>query len=374
MSGLIANLVSRSIRSASLLRPEVPSIFAAPDHGKSSEGQWDTSMAYTSARQDGRSMPPLPANHDRFEDREQTTDPSEVRKFPYTRSTRATDDPPPSEASASGTTIDPDRAPGQRISMQNLSTQQVTSRSGTTQAITNHAATPDVDAALPIAAIPASRLEAHDARMGAGHGRRADNDASHDGTVDLVSDEQGEIHSERKRIVQDTHAAIRTSHVDRVPQAVSAQSLPESADEIAIATNMKITPAPNLNTRAFRGEDSQIPDSHRANSKSVLEDFAGDAKHSGTHSSASPERVIPREGLAANAPALNGLDLLRALRAISTVTEPRESNTEKVIQVSIGRIEVRAPSSKPAKAPAHNAVQGPSLEEYLRERTGRGRA
>jgi hypothetical protein len=71
---------------------------------------------------------------------------------------------------------------------------------------------------------------------------------------------------------------------------------------------------------------------------------------------------------------LDSTRLLRALRAVSQVAPPGQADSEPVIHVSIGRIEVRAPSQTPTKHSSRESAKGPSLEEYLRGRTGRGRA
>lgn len=69
---------------------------------------------------------------------------------------------------------------------------------------------------------------------------------------------------------------------------------------------------------------------------------------------------------------------LRSLGQASTPT-PRSSSrsepaVEPAIQVTIGRIEVRAPSNQASSRAASRAAQnGPTLEEYLRARSPRGR-
>jgi hypothetical protein len=69
-----------------------------------------------------------------------------------------------------------------------------------------------------------------------------------------------------------------------------------------------------------------------------------------------------------------GPDLVRALRAASRVERPEPNSAEQIIEVSIGRIEVRAPSQSAVRQSPVEAAKGPSLNEYLRERSGRGRA
>ena len=78
--------------------------------------------------------------------------------------------------------------------------------------------------------------------------------------------------------------------------------------------------------------------------------------------------------LALRAAAPTGPDLVRALRAVSRVERPEPQPTEQIIEVSIGRIEVRAPSQSAAKPSPVEAAKGPSLNEYLRERSGGRRA
>lgn len=66
--------------------------------------------------------------------------------------------------------------------------------------------------------------------------------------------------------------------------------------------------------------------------------------------------------------------LFSALRAISPAKQNEPAAPQNVVEVHIGRIEVRASSQSSTKAAARENSKEPSLDDYLRGRTGRVRA
>ena len=70
--------------------------------------------------------------------------------------------------------------------------------------------------------------------------------------------------------------------------------------------------------------------------------------------------------------AQNRQSLPGALRSITATHQPAPSASPSVVEVHIGRVEVRAPSQSSSRGAARETIKPPSLDDYLRGRTGRG--
>jgi hypothetical protein len=105
----------------------------------------------------------------------------------------------------------------------------------------------------------------------------------------------------------------------------------------------------------------------RTESRLAVQEDMGDRSEMSAVVQESPRPLISRT------PAPTGPDLVRALHAASRVARAEPHPTEQIIEVSIGRIEVRAPSRSAAKPSSVETAKGPSLSEYLRARSGRRR-
>ena len=150
---------------------------------------------------------------------------------------------------------------------------------------------------------------------------------------------------------------------------VSTQSMPSllSASKDRSIAASSTAPGQLFSRGDAHGEAPVVPSPTREMNKSasgqgptVSTDFPGLRDRSTPASPAS---------LGKNRPSLPG-----TLRSISAAHQPASSASQSIVEVHIGRVEVRAPSQSSSKAPARESNKAPSLDDYLRGRAGRGGA
>ena len=105
----------------------------------------------------------------------------------------------------------------------------------------------------------------------------------------------------------------------------------------------------------------------RAKKEAAVEGSAANGKTSGSSNFAGARDRSTSVPIVQNRPPVPG-----ALRSLTQAQHPGAPTPQKIVEVHIGRVEVRAPSQSSSGAAARESSQTPSLDDYLRGRTGRG--
>ena len=115
----------------------------------------------------------------------------------------------------------------------------------------------------------------------------------------------------------------------------------------------------------------------RANGRARLDSSPMGAQKeavSGSASSASSNPTGLRERVIQDVIAQNRLLIPAGLRSKSAPQQHESSAGQRIVEVHIGRVEVRAPAQSSTKAATRESSKLPSLDDYLRGRSGQGRA
>ena len=352
MSGYLANLVSRSLQQTSgrqsverltpLLRPELPSLFAPAMSEVQSRPIWDPEM------ESGI---------------EQTASASSRRQTPKMREEQAV-----AEISEEEGHVRAPQAP--RIAAKPAQAAEMPSAR---------------DAAAVFAPELGSVNKRTSLKEEAKHSaasvqiKARESEVSSDSQLLMVSKKREGTAQPREESIE-----VKSAELDLPNRQVVAEqdtSSQTAANTPPANANIPHTPLPAASTR----EETYSP--HHRSERSLANDLTetyrvGDyskGEHDVPEPSEDQNAVFvamrePRVSQLSKAAEPGGSELLRALRTMSQATRRELPSKEQVIEVSIGRIEVRAPSQPTTKPSSTEAAKGPSLKEYLRGRSGRGRA
>ena len=180
---------------------------------------------------------------------------------------------------------------------------------------------------------------------------------------DVLSTLPAELHESTATVLR----AVRTvSTNSELEQPMRSLASPESKPQVARSSSSHggVFPTPRLHGEA-RSED--LPG--RARSEASMR-----GSSTGAGRSVASEVNGLRDRAMAAPMAQNRPSFPSALRSITAAHQPAPSASQSVVEVHIGRVEVRAPSQSSSTGAARETTKVPSLDDYLRGRTGRGRA
>ena len=180
---------------------------------------------------------------------------------------------------------------------------------------------------------------------------------------DVFSAQPAELHETSAAVLQTLGSVAASSELElRMRSLASSESKPQVARSSSVHGGVALTARPHGEALPERSPGREIGKaSMRGSSTGAGRSAISDVNGLRDRATAAP--------LAQNRPSLPG-----ALRSITAAHQPAPSASQSVVEVHIGRVEVRAPSQSSSRGAARETTKAPSLDDYLRGRTGRGRA